>query len=140
MIFFYLRIVSNNASIYPIRLKEGPQCCKVIIKTNLLHCLWCCKSMVPVLVFVVGFLLSIRNNNRRILNVKMSSEVGNIVSLEKTVKRKAKVRFGISSCHQTLWFLEIYIYSLWEMLQKLCIELRYTRQIRNFGAPKTPLM
>ena len=99
MIFFYLRIVSNNASIYPIRLKEGPQCCKVIIKTNLLHCLWCCKSMVPVLVFVGGFLLSIRNNNRRILNVKMSSEVGNIV-LGKNCQKKRKSeirRFFLSS-------------------------------------------
>ena len=72
-----------------MRLKGGPQCCKVIIKSNLLHCLWCCKSIVPVLLFVVGFLLSIRNNNRRILNVKMSSEVGNIV-LGKDCQKKSK--------------------------------------------------
>ena len=45
----------------------------------------------------------------------MSSEVGNIVRLGKTVKRKAKVRFHISSRHQTFGFSQIYIYSLWEM-------------------------
>ena len=99
MIFFYLRIQSNNASIHPMRLKGQPQCCKVIIKSNLLHCLWRCKSIVPVLLFVVGFLLSIRNNNRRILNVKMSSEVGNIV-LGKNCQKKRKSeirRFFLSS-------------------------------------------
>ena len=56
---------------------------------HLTYCLCGCKSIVPVALFVVGFLCSIRNNNRRILNVKMSSEVGNIV-LGKDCQKKSK--------------------------------------------------
>ena len=51
---------------------------------------------------------------------------------EKTVKRKAKVRFHISSCHQTLWFS--HIYSIWVLLPK--VQKRLHIQILTAPAPK----
>ena len=57
---------------------------------HLTYCLCGCKSLVPVALFALGFLCSIRSNNRRILNVKMSSEVGNIVRLGKDCQKKSK--------------------------------------------------
>ena len=64
------------------------------METKLIHLTYClsgCKSIVPVALFPLGFLSSsIRNNNRRILNVKMSSEVGNIVRSGKDCQKKSK--------------------------------------------------
>ena len=80
---------------------------------HLTYCLCGCKSLVPVALFALGFLCSIRSNNRRILNVKMSSEVGNIVRLGKDCQKKSKSEiphFFLSS--NFMIFTYIYVFAI----------------------------